>query len=89
MEDEAIRAVVTRLARRHASGGDVIERAAILADGSDFAEVIAWITARGGVPEVLVSTPRAGLHGEHFDARSGGVTLTPRRFILPPGSLIT
>jgi hypothetical protein len=33
--DDAIRAVVTRLSRPHASGGDVIERAAILAEGGD------------------------------------------------------
>ena len=33
--DEAIRAVVTRLSRPHASGGAVIERAAILAEGAD------------------------------------------------------
>jgi hypothetical protein len=32
--DDAIRAVVTRLSRPHASGGNVIERAAILAEGA-------------------------------------------------------
>ena len=35
VDDEAIRAVVTRLARSHSSGGEVIERAAILAEGGD------------------------------------------------------
>ena len=33
--DDAIRAVVVRLSRPHASGGDAIERAAILAEGGD------------------------------------------------------
>jgi hypothetical protein len=87
MEDEAIRALVTRLARPNASGGAVIERAAILADGADFAEVMAWITARGGTAEVVVSTVRGGLHDRHFDARPGDVAMLPRRFVLPPGSL--
>ena len=43
MDDEPILALVKRLARPHASGGAVIERAAILADGADFASVMAWI----------------------------------------------
>ena len=33
--DDPIRAVVVRLSRPHASGGHVIERAAILAEGGD------------------------------------------------------
>jgi hypothetical protein len=36
MDDDPILALVKRLARPHASGGTVIERAAILADGADF-----------------------------------------------------
>ena len=87
MEDDAIRALVTRLARPNANGGAVIERAAILANGADFAEVMAWITARGGTAEAVVSTARSGLHEQHFDARSGGVEAIPRRFVLPPGAL--
>jgi hypothetical protein len=39
--DDAIRAVVRRLSRPHASGGDVIERAAILAEGADAAAIVA------------------------------------------------
>jgi hypothetical protein len=35
MDADAIRSVVTRLARPHRAGGDVIERAAILAEGAD------------------------------------------------------
>jgi hypothetical protein len=35
VDDDEIRAVVTRLARPHPAGGEVIERAAILAEGSD------------------------------------------------------
>jgi hypothetical protein len=43
MDEDAILALVKRLARPRASGGAVIERAAILAEGADFASVIAWI----------------------------------------------
>ena len=46
MDDDPILALVKRLARPHASGGAVIERAAILADGADFASVMAWIADR-------------------------------------------
>ena len=87
MEDEVIRALVTRLARPHRSGGEVIERAAIFANGADFAEVMAWITARGGTAEAVVSTARGGLHDQHLDARTAAVAPTPRRFVLPPGAL--
>ena len=87
MEDEVIRALVTRLARPHRSGGEVIERAAIFADGADFAEVMAWITARGGTAEAVVSTARGGLHDQHLDARTVAAAPTPRRFVLPPGAL--
>ena len=45
MDDEAIRALLSRLARPHPSGGQAIERAALLAAGADFTQVIAWIDA--------------------------------------------
>jgi hypothetical protein len=88
VDDEAIRTVVTRLARSHPSGGDVIERAAILAEGGDFPAVLAWITAHGGKPEAMVATPpRRGLHGARFDDSGRAEDRTPRRFVLPPGAL--
>jgi hypothetical protein len=87
VEDEAIRALVTRLARPHRSGGQVIERAAIFADGADFAEVMAWITARGGTAEAVVSTAGGGVHDRHLDRRSGAAAPKPLRFVLPPGAL--
>lgn len=79
-----IRALVTRLARPNGSGGDVIERAAIFADGADFAQVMAWILAHGGTAETYVSTARGGLHDQ---ARPDAEPPTPRRFVLPPGAL--
>jgi hypothetical protein len=87
IEDDQIRALVTRLARPHRSGGDVVERAAIFADGADFAEVMAWIVARGGTAEAVAPASGGPLHDRHFDAGRADVAATPRRFLLPPGAL--
>ena len=54
VDDDAIRSLVTRLARVHPSGGTVIERAAIVAQGADFEAVMTWIVAHGGKPEAGV-----------------------------------
>ncbi len=89
VDDDAIRALVTRLARPHPSGGDVIERATILAEGADFTEVMAWITAHAGVPEATVaSAPRRGLHGLRLGDSDGAQPRTPARFVLPAGALV-
>jgi hypothetical protein len=45
VDDDAIHILVTRLARPHISGGEAIERAAILAEGADSAAVGANIVA--------------------------------------------
>jgi hypothetical protein len=88
VDDDAIRALVTRLARPHISGGEVIERAAILAEGADSAAVIAWITAHAGIPEATVVAPsRHGLHGSRLGDGGGGGSPTPLRFVLPAGAL--
>jgi hypothetical protein len=85
-DDSAIRAVVERLARRHPSGGVVIERAAILAEGADCAAVVAWITARGGVAEAAVTSAKGGgLHGPRLSDRASHSP--PARYVLPAGAL--
>ncbi|MEA2432216.1 MAG: hypothetical protein QOI19_2689 [Thermoleophilaceae bacterium] len=82
--DDATRAVVTRLARRHPSGGRVIERAAILAEGADCAAVVAWIVAHRGEPEAAaVSTTRRGLHSPRLDDSLGAEPRVPARYVLP------
>ncbi|MEA2475674.1 MAG: hypothetical protein QOE06_3589 [Thermoleophilaceae bacterium] len=87
MDDDAIRELVARLARPHPSGGEVIERAAILASGVDSADVIAWITAHAGKPEMAVSSGRGGgLHGTKVSDR-GEADALPLRFVLPAGAL--
>ena len=82
MDDQAIRILVKRLSRPHRSGGEVVERAAILAAGGDTPAILAWIAAHDGQPEHSASgEPRRGLHG----ARSAGGE--SRRYVLPPGAL--
>ena len=86
--DAEIRALVKRLARPHSSGGDVVERAALLASGSDFAAVLAWIADHEGVAETMVSEPpRRGLHGPLLGLPGATGQRTPLRFVLPAGTL--
>ena len=87
MEDDAIRTLVTRLARPHSSGGKVIERAAIMAEGADFPEIMAWITAHAGAPEAAEAGPNRGLHGTRITDGGGAAPRAPLRFVLPPGAL--
>ena len=88
MDDDAILALVTRLARPHVSGGEVIERAAILAEGADFPAVIAWITAHDGQPEARVpAASTRGLHGSRLNGSAEEQSRPPLRFVLPAGTL--
>ena len=83
MEDDEIRTLVKRLARPHASGGQVIERAAILAEGADSGAVLTWIKDNDWEPEDLAPPASVGgLHG----ARAGAARPNaPLRYVLPPG----
>lgn len=88
VDDDAIRSMVTRLARAHPSGGTVIERAAILAEGADFGAVMTWIAAHGGEPEAEVrKVSRSGLHGSRVHDTRDAEPRTPSRFLLPATAL--
>jgi hypothetical protein len=88
MDDDAIQALVTRLARPHPSGGEVIERAALLAAGADFPAVMAWITGHEGKPETAAPAARErGLHGARLGDGGGTESRPPQRFVLPAGTL--
>ena len=88
MEETTIHALVDRLARPHRSGGTVIERAAILAEGADFDAVMRWILDRDGVAEAAAAkaAPR-GIHSMRYHDTAGDAPAPPARFILPPGAL--
>jgi hypothetical protein len=87
MDDDAIRTLVMRLSRRHRSGGKVIERAAILAEGADSEAVVGWILAHAGEPEASAAAPAPrGLHGARL-THAGGDARAPARYVLPAGAL--
>jgi hypothetical protein len=85
--DDAIRAVVRRLSRPHPSGGDVIERAAILAEGAASAPIVAWIIAHAGVPEAPAPAVARGLHGARLSSSATAPGRAPLRYVLPAGAL--
>lgn len=87
-QGDEIQALVTRLARPHPSGGHVVERAALLASGGDFAAVIRWIDDHAGVAEAISPHPsRRGLHGPLIALADDAESRNPARFVLPAGSL--
>jgi hypothetical protein len=86
-EDDTERAVVTRLSRPHRSGGTVIERAAILAEGADSTRLVAWVVAHGGQPEAAVVSVKRGLHSPRLDD-PGASLRPPLRYVLPAGALV-
>jgi len=88
MDEEAIRAVVTRLSRQHPSGGRVIERAAVVAEGADSKTILDWITSHDGEPEGHPPEPAGG--GLHRADRDGSrlAISSPRRYLLPPGAFV-
>jgi hypothetical protein len=87
MDDAAIRAVVTRLARKQRGGGHAIERSAILAEGPDCAEIEAWIVAHGGAPETTEHTMGRGLHAQRSADAAAQRAPVNARYVLPHGAL--
>ncbi len=86
--DDEIRALVSRLSRRHPSGGTVIERAAIVAEGADSAAVVAWILGHDGEPEAAADTSsKRGLHSPRLSGAIGQEPSAPARYVLPAGAL--
>ena len=85
MQDEQIRAVVARLARPHSSGGLVVGRAALLAEGMDFAAISEWIVDHGGTPDApALSRSGEGLHGARQPSNAG---VRAAQYILPADAL--
>ncbi len=73
-----------RLARPHASGGMVIERSVILAEGSGSAAILSWISDHDGVADSTSAPARSGgLHGLRDVVGIGQQDAPARRFVLP------
>ena len=86
--DEDISTLVARLSRKHRSGGRVIERAAIMAEGGNSVAILAWLAENDWKPEedAPVSNNREGmgLHGMRREAERGRAQAqAPRRYISP------
>ncbi len=86
--DEDISTLVARLSRKHRSGGRVIERAAIMAEGGNSAAILAWLAENGWEPEAdaPATSDRSGmgLHGMRREAERGRAQAqAPRRYISP------
>jgi hypothetical protein len=88
VDDDAIRLLLKRLARAHPSGGTVVERAAVLAEGTGSDDVLAWMVAHGAEAEASAAVSgRYGLHGADRHATGPNTSSAPARYILPPGAL--
>ena len=88
MDDDAIRSLVRRLARRRPGSDATIERAAIVAEGADSTAVVAWILDHAGEPEAAVDkSSKGGLHGPRVSEPIGPGPRAPARYVLPAGAL--
>lgn len=88
MDDDEIRILVKRLSRVGRDGGATIERAAIVAEGSDLTAVVAWILSHGGQPEAAVAAvaPK-GLHGSRLGGGDRSQARAALRYVLPSHAL--
>jgi hypothetical protein len=85
---EDIATLVHRLSRPMRGGRRVIERAAIMAEGSNSGAILDWLEAASWTPEELGAgsgaPAGAGLHGMRRDAnRDSARGGTPRRYVSP------
>ena len=87
MDDDEIRMLVKRIARRRSKGGATVERATLLAEGSDVGEIEAWILRVGGTAETAEPAKGAGLYADRVTEREASRTPAPLRYVLPPGVL--
>jgi hypothetical protein len=76
--------LIKRLARPHSSGGTVIERSVILAEGAHSTAILAWIADHDGTPDTtLPQSQSKGLHSPSPLAGPGVGGAQARRYILP------
>jgi hypothetical protein len=82
LDDDGIRLLVERLSRPHRSGGRVIERATILAEGLRSTAVLEWLGDHDWTPEADApkAKPGGGLYGTRDDGRNNKM---PRRYVSP------
>lgn len=85
---EAIRDRVARLSRPAPGGRRVIERAAIVAEGTGAAVIFDWLAAASWEPEDVPASSSgsagSGLHGMRRESGRGNPPRAPRRYVSPP-----
>src|SRR4051794_3062457 len=87
LDEDSISRTVVRLSRPHPSGGRVIERAAVVASGTDSSAILAWIADHGGQAEALSPTGSGeGLHGPRR-SEGGANQRRPLRYVIPAEAL--
>lgn len=65
-----------------------MERAAILAEGADFPEVVEWIMDHAGMPDTaLGAAPERGLHGSRTVEPLRAEQRRALRYVLPADAL--
>jgi hypothetical protein len=83
-QTDAIAVLVKRLARPHPSGGTMIDRPVILAEGARSGAILAWIAEHGGAPDSTLPIPQGkGVHSRSPAAGAGRQAAQTRRYILP------
>lgn len=88
VDDADIRSFVRRIARiDRRSGSATVERATLVAEGSDVEQIEAWIAQAGGTPEQAAGSTHKGLYAERSAARDVARGSPPVRYVLPPGAL--
>ncbi len=87
MDDDEIRLLVKRIARRSSKGGATVERATLLAEGSDVGAIEAWLGRVGATPETAAPAKGAGLYADRVTEREASRTPAPLRWVLPPDAL--
>jgi hypothetical protein len=81
---DATAVLVKRLARPHPSGGTVIERSVILAEGTHSTAILAWIADHDGTPDsTLPRAEKRGVHSPSLAVGSERQASQARRYILP------
>jgi hypothetical protein len=87
--DDDIGELVSRLSRPDRTGRRVIERAAIMAEGSRSGAILTWLEDASWTPEERVESTAyrggAGLHGARVESeRSDARKQVPQRYVSPP-----
>lgn len=86
MDDADIRTLVRRIARKSSKGGYTVERATLVAEGSDVTDIERWILAAGGVAETAAPAKGAGLFADRVSEREASRAVAPLRYTLPAGA---